>query len=361
MSSLNIILVSVLSLVISVVIGKFLYKSDLPQSLIDIPNIRKVHNRPTPLVGGITIVFTLLIMVVFLTIYDNSDVQLYIIFSLYFFFIGLFDDLFRWNYKRKLFLQVIGTISFILSISDNISTLTFSSLNSNNLFFNQILIFIWMLFLINAFNFFDGINFLAGSLAIVFFTSYSIYFSQFDSYYSISILIILMFAVVGFLVYNRAPAKMFLGDAGSMFLGFTLATYPLVFSTNPTNELDLTFFIIVLFILVSDTFFVLVNRLLKNKNPFQPDKTHLHHLLLDLDFRNRYVVLIIVASAILHSILAFNSQKLSLFFIVLIITLLNFVFIIMPRYLPNVVSKYNLWNLKHTFDKIINKYQKDQI
>jgi len=360
MSLLNILLASILSLMVSMLIGRFLYKSDLPQSLIDQPNIRKIHIRPTPLVGGITIVFTLLIMVVFLNIYDRSDVQLFIIFSLYFFFVGLFDDLFRWNYKRKLFLQVIGTVTFILSISDNISILLFSSIESNNLLFNQFLIFIWILFLINAYNFFDGINFLAGSLAVVFFSSYSLYYSQFENQYSVTILFILIFAIVGFLVYNRAPAKMFLGDAGSMFLGFALASYPLIFLEYSENKIDLTFFSIVLFILVSDTIFVLVNRLMKQKNPFHPDKTHLHHLLLDLDFRNRYVVFIIVMSAILHSVLAFINQNLSLLFIIFIIILLNFVFIIMPRYLPNIIRKYNLWNLKHIFDQMINKYQKDQ-
>ena len=158
MSFLNILIISIPALLISILIGRFLYKSDLPISLIDHPDKRKIHSRPTPLVGGITILFTMLIMIVFLNIYEQSDIQLYIIFSLYFFFIGLFDDLFRWDYKRKLFLQVIGTIAFILTISNNLSTLSFSSLSSNSLLFNQLIVFAWIIFLVNAFNFFDGIH-----------------------------------------------------------------------------------------------------------------------------------------------------------------------------------------------------------
>ena len=190
MSLLNILLISIPSFILSILIGRLLYKSDLPQSLIDLPGSRKVHKRPTPLIGGITILFTMLVMVVFFNIYENSDIQLYIIFSLYFFFVGLFDDLFRWNYKRKLFLQMVGAIAVIMSISSNISTISFSSISSNSLLLNQLIVLIWLLFLINAFNFFDGINFLAGSLAIVIFTSYSF---QFENYYSLTILIILVF------------------------------------------------------------------------------------------------------------------------------------------------------------------------
>lgn len=353
---LRLLIISILSFLISIIIGKFLYKSKLPISLIDKPEPRKIHTTPTPLVGGIAIIFSLLIVTILFNLYNDSAVQIYIIFSLYFFFVGLFDDLFQWDYKRKFLLQIVGTIAFSITIAQNIETLYFSSISSSNLVINYILIFLWILFIINAFNFFDGVNFLAGSLAIVFFSSFILYFRSAGDIFAVSILLILIFSVLGFLIYNRAPAKMFLGDAGSMFLGFTMAAFPLIFSTSNT-QVYLTYFVVVVFILISDTIFVLITRFIRNKNPFRPDKTHLHHQLLNLKFRNRYVVLIISIGALIHTILAVYSNSISLIILIILLNTINFVFIILPRFLPQAVDKYNLWGMKKRFDKTVNYFQ----
>ncbi|MCJ7801521.1 MAG: hypothetical protein MUP82_04085, partial [Candidatus Marinimicrobia bacterium] len=95
----------------------------------------------------------------------------------------------------------------------------------------------------------------------------------------------------------------------------------------------------------------------KGKSPFNPDKTHLHHQLLNLKFRNRYIVLIIIAGAILHSILAFQSQEITLTLLLALLILINTIFIIMPCFLPTLFSKYNLWGLKIIYDKIVNYLQ----
>ena len=93
------------------------------------------------------------------------------------------------------------------------------------------------------------------------------------------------------------------------------------------------------------------------KNPFNPDKTHLHHQLLNLKFRNRYIVLIIIVGAILHSILAFLSSKFELILLLTILILVNTIFIVMPRFLPVLFAKYNLWGLKNIFDNIVKYFK----
>ena len=350
--NLNIYLIALLSLLFSIGIGRFLYKSDLPSALMDMPCNRKIHTTPTPLVGGITVVFSTLIVIILFQLYINTEVGIFIVFSIYFIFVGLFDDLFKWNYMKKMLLQILGITLFIMSISSNISQLSLFSIYSHYKIINFIVVFLWILFIINAFNFFDGINFLAGSLAIIFFSSYAIYYYQLGEHLPFVLLNILIFSIIGFLVYNRAPAKMFLGDAGSMFLGFAIASFPIIFNSNNLNSFDLTFPLIVLFILISDTTFVVAHRIIKNKNPFYPDTTHLHHQLLNLKFRNRYVVIIIVVGAILHSILAFFALKIGLIWSVILIFLLNIIFVFVPRYLPALFSKYNLWGLKSIYDNI---------
>jgi len=354
---LTIIIAAILSLLFSTLIGRLLYKSDLPSSLLDIPNKRKIHTRPTPLVGGITIIFSMLLVIILLQLYTVHQTQQFIIFSLYFLFVGLFDDLFRWDYKKKLILQVIGIILFIISISSNISQLTLFSIHSDYILINHVIVFFWLLFIINAFNFFDGANFLAGSLAVVFFSSYAIYYFQAGGNLPFVLLIVLIFSIIGFLTYNRAPAKMFLGDAGSMFLGFALASFGIIFQSSTHNSLNMTFPVIVLFILISDTIFVIVNRIKKGESPFYPDKTHLHHQFLNLKYRNRYIVLIILVGAILHSILAFQAFNMGLLLLLSLLVLINIIFIVLPRFLPTLFERYNLWGLKNIYDNIIKYIQ----
>jgi UDP-GlcNAc:undecaprenyl-phosphate GlcNAc-1-phosphate transferase len=352
----QLILISIISILICVLIGRFLSKTNLPESLIDKPNTRKIHTTPTPLVGGIAIIFSLLIIIIIFNLYSDSSVQLFIIYSLYFFFVGLFDDLFQWNYKKKLILQILGTIAFTITISKNIEIIYFCTIYSTNPIVINILIFMWLIFIINAFNFFDGINFLGGSLAIVFFTSYVIFFQAAGDLIAIMLLIILIFSIIGFLFYNRTPAKMFLGDAGSMFLGFTIAAFPLIFLISDT-QFHITFFVISVFILISDTTFVIITRLVQKRNPFRPDRTHLHHQLLNLNFRNRYVVLIILTGSIMHSILAYFSNGISLEIILSLLIFINVIFILLPRYLPFLIRRYDLWGLKKIFDNTINLLQ----
>ena len=353
----NIYLVAFLSVLFSITIGRLLYKSDLPPALLDIPNKRKIHTTPIPLVGGITIIFSTLLVIILFQLYANTQIQQFIIFSLYFFFVGLFDDLFRWDYKKKLILQIFGVMIFVSSISSNISHLTFISIYSDYKILNYVIIALWILFIINAFNFFDGVNFLAGCLSILFFSSYAIYYSKIGDNLPLYVMVIIIFSIIGFLVHNRAPAKMFLGDGGSMFLGFAIAAFPIIFKSDASNSLDLAFPVIVSFILITDTTFVIINRIINGKNPFYPDKSHLHHQFLNLKFRNRYIVIIILTGALLHSILAFFTQRLDLIWFIFLLILINLIFIVMPRFLPALFKKYNLWGLKNTYDNMINFFE----
>ena len=355
---LNLFLPGFLSLFISLLIGRLLYKSNLPVAILDIPNKRKIHTNPTPLIGGITILFSSLFIMLLFNLFNDDRSNLFIIFGMFFFFIGFFDDLFDWDFKKKIILQILGVFFFLSAVDLNIEYLTFSTITSEFKLINYLILGLWMLLIINAFNFFDGINFLAGSLSIVFFVSYAIFFNITNELLPFTLMVILIFAIFGFLMYNRAPAKMFLGDAGSMFLGFTIAGFPIIFSPSTHNSLDITFPVIVSFILISDTLFVVINRIKNRKNPFYPDKTHLHHQLLNLIFRNRYVVLIILIGSILHSLLAFKSSDLNLFWLVFYLIILQIVFIILPRFLPALFAKYNLWDFKTIYDKMINNLQK---
>ena len=322
-----------LSLIISLLIGSILCKVAIPTLMIDQPNERKIHESPTPKVGGIIIFGTLLIISLSFRFFINETYNYYMTLCMAFFLIGLLDDAYDWNYQKKLKSQFIFVLIFLIIIPNDISTLMFSTISINIPWLNYILLLLWIIGIINAFNFFDGINYLAGSLAIVFFTSYSMFYFNHQSVIIIVVYLILISSILGFLFFNRSPAKMFLGDSGSMFLGFLIATLPFVLPINNNVGIDVTYPVIITSILLMETVYLIFNRIRNKRSPFNPDRTHLHHVLIKLNFRNRHVVLIIFVSTILFSILAYFSKQLLFYQIVLIEILFFGVVIVMPRLL----------------------------
>ena len=324
---------AIFSLLFSLLIGNILCKVSIPKRMYDYPNKRKVHLNPTPKVGGIIIFSSLLVSSLLFGLLVDKVYNYYITLCVAFFLCGLLDDAFDWNYKKKLLAQILLIILFLIVIPIDVSTIMFSSIAIQVPWINYLLILLWILVIINAFNFFDGINFLAGSLAIVFFTSYSLLFFNFQSVIHFEVFLILIFSISGFLFFNRAPAKMFLGDSGSMFLGFLIATLPLLFTNKEDVGIDITYPVIITSILTMETIYLIFSRIRNKKSPFTADKTHLHHQLLNLNLRNRYVVLIIVFGTILFSILAYFSRQL-LFYQIMVIELFLFsLIIVLPRFL----------------------------
>ena len=327
------IFTAIFSLIFSLLIGKILCKVSIPKRMYDYPNKRKIHHIPTPKVGGLIIFSSLIVTSFLFGLFIDNIYNYYITICIAFFLIGLLDDAFDWSYGKKLSAQTLFIIIFLTIIPVDFSKLIFSSIDIQIPWLNYLLLVLWILAIINSFNFFDGINFLAGCLAIVFFTSYSLLFFNFQTIIQLEVYLIIIFSIFGFLFFNRAPAKMFLGDSGSMFLGFLIATLPLLFTSETNPGIDVTFPVIITSILILETIYLIFSRIINRKSPFAPDKTHLHHQLLNLNLRNRYVVIIIVFSSILFSILAYFSNQL-LFYQIMLIELFLFSFIIvLPRFL----------------------------
>jgi len=321
------------SLLLSLLAGYIFCKVSVSKELYDYPSKRKIHHIPTPRTGGFIVFISLIVSSLLFGLCkdENENYNYYLILCMVFFSLGLVDDIFDWNYKKKLISQIIGVSLFLLIIPIDISKLTFSSIEIQIPWLNYLLVLLWIIAVINSFNFFDGINKLAGSLAIVFFASYGIFYYGMQSIIPLEIFLILIFSILGFLVYNKTPAKMFMGDSGSMLLGFLIATSPLSYTSTVAVGIDVTFPVMITSILIMETMYLIFSRVKHKNSPFYPDRTHLHHLLLDFNIRNRYVVLIIVFATILLSILAFFSEQL-LFYQIVAIELLFFgIIIVLPR------------------------------
>ena len=332
----EIILLALLLIIYTII---FNYKDKLSKifNLIDKPdNKRKIHLKPTPLLGGLIILIIILFNYNYFKIYLPKE-ELYVLFSLVFlyFSLSIIDDIKGLNSYFRLIFLFCGTY-FILSYSDIfvLKDLNFK-FQSLDLSLNQLSIFIstlCILLLVNALNLSDGINGLS-ILLIIFWTIYIKFFLFNDySYTGISSLIILI--IMFFNIYN---GEYFMGDYGvtvaAMSIGLmSIASYNLnLEKTNPVfvEEIFLLFFIPGL-----DMFRLFIERIMNKKDPFSADKNHLHHFLIKKFNLNKSlgIYLIISFSPIfLFNFFNFNS-------LVLIILLTLFYFLIFNTKLKDILN-----------------------
>ncbi len=166
------------------------------------------------------------------------------------------------------------------------------------------------IFVTNAFNLIDGIDGLAGSIGVLSTFTLGVCLASMGNPGAACLAFSLMGAIVGFLKFNMAPAKIFMGDTGSLLLGFTIAVLCIIFvnSYNPeaafaklvhSPKAALVIGLSILFVPVFDSFRVFITRLMKGISPFKADRTHLHHYLLDLGFTHTRTVTILITANIL--------------------------------------------------------------
>ena len=268
-------------------------------NLIDYPDKRKVHSVPLPRSGGIAIFIAYITpIIIFLYLFSNSidpKIIIFLIGNLLFFLIGLIDDFLNISPYIKLFLQILITsILFVLGI--RIIGIDFSEYISLDitLFFPKALSFfftvIWVVGVTNSINWIDGIDGLASGFSLIVSIGLIIINLMLGQVELAILSASLAGANIGFLKYNFNPAKILMGDSGSYFIGFALAI--LALNISPENSPDLFSFkkVILLCVPLFDMFFVIGTRLIKGRNPFQADQSHLHHRLMLINQNQKQIV-----------------------------------------------------------------------
>ena len=228
-----------------------------------------------PQIGGL--VFGILILF-FCWFFDLAP-HWYIICGLITIALGSIDDIHKLTWKIKLTIQLI-LIFYLLSIFlDQFDTIKFYTIEfSISKISLSILSVIWFVGIYNAINLLDGLDGLAGGfmfmICSVLALSHLGNFSELNGIFSILIL--------SFLIFNQRPAKLFMGDAGSLFLGYHIAVLPLInVGKSEMNILDMTPFVIAASYLIADTTRVFITRIADKKSPMTADTIHFHHLILN--------------------------------------------------------------------------------
>ena len=283
----------------------FLYRFSFFVKLIDFPNSRKIHHKPIPLIGGLLIAFSLLSYIFFF----NQNIFYNIVFypSLIIVIIGLIDDFLNINYIYRFLVQffvssiIIFSGFYIKGIGD------YGYFNADNLYIiGIILTYLSILAITNAINFSDGIDGLSSSLIFNSIITLFVFTFISGTYHTDFFLII--FAIILFIfiffnlgIFNRY--KIFLGDSGSTLIGFLFGWILIYYASPVNNFIHPVLAIWCITLPLYDLSNVIINRISNNKNPFKPDMSHMHHLLLKLlKSQTKTLFLLICFSLMLNSI-----------------------------------------------------------
>ena len=282
-------------------------------SIFDMPGERKIHTHPVLTLGGLSFIFTFYIMIIGgLIIYPQFAGQILlhnltalIVSQILIVGLGIYDDLRGLSAGIKFTIQLGASVILIyfLGFSINIITNPFGGEIHLGIFSVPITI-LWLVGITNAINLLDGLDGLAAGIVLIsslFLSFVSLYLGQ----NGVALLfIILASSLLAFLKFNFYKARIFMGDTGSMFLGFTIAVLSLLISMKTTVSLSLMVPIISLGIPIMDTSVSFFRRLLKKDNPFRGDKLHIHHILLQSGLSHHHVVILVWVITLLFNIIA---------------------------------------------------------
>ena len=276
---------------------RFAYSHNI---MMDAPNERKVHKKPIPRIGGIGIALAVLIAII-VGVAAEQDIlggkllhtTGIILGGLFIVLLGVLDDIEGLNARWKFSGQIIAA-SILIVFGIRIRTIHILFWNVTNLPLS-VSIFItvfWVLTVTNALNLVDGIDGLAGGIALIA-SGILCCLAIINGQVSAAIVTIsLVGACSGFLRYNYPPASVFMGDCGSMFLGFMLAAASIQFRYK-TSVASILIPITVLAVPLADTFLAIVRRIWNGRSPFHADKEHIHHRLLEIGLSQRHSLIVL--------------------------------------------------------------------
>lgn len=288
--------------------------------LMDEPGDRHSHTVSTPSLGGIGIFAGMIFSIVLWTPFNIfGDLQYILCAFIIIFLIGVKDDILPMSPRNKLIGEFLAAA--ILVFKSNVKITSFYGLFGVGDLPEYVAIplsIFTILVIINAFNLIDGINGLSGSIGVLIsITLGSWFFSTF--HYDLAVVAFsLAGALVAFLKYNYSPAKIFMGDTGSLLVGLVCSILAIKFiEFHRDLPLDSPFYmksvpavaIGVLILPLYDTARVFITRALKGRSPFYPDRTHIHHLLIDMGLSHMQGTFVLVFVNFLFIVMVFSLQN----------------------------------------------------
>jgi len=304
------------------------------KNLMAVPENRSMHTQKTPNLGGvgIFIAFSLSIMILGgLKGFEQFQVgQLLLLLAAVtiMFFLGVKDDLIGLSPKKKFIGQAMASVLVILFTDLRINSLEgLFGIWELPYIISVILSLLVFVFIINAFNLIDGIDGLAGTIAIIASTVFGFFFMFHGNHILMLESFILVGALLAFLRFNFSEKnKLFMGDSGSLFIGFLLTYQSISFLGMNTTEIiwfnlpnKPVLILAILSLPILDTLRVFIIRIRQRRSPFSADRNHIHHRLIDLGLSHKQGTLLLALANVFVIVVAFLIRNFNLniqFFII---------------------------------------------
>ena len=314
---------SISALFLSLLLTPVIKKVAFIVGAVDAPNARKVHTKTMPRLGGVAIFLSFLIAyalaIVVGGVKPTPFINAYLLGSLVIVFTGIIDDIRELSAKEKLLGQLIaGIIVVVYGFRVDFLHLPFAENVWHVGWLSIPITILWIVGVTNAVNLIDGLDGLAAGVSGIACISLLLVSLSMGNMSIALLLVIMIGSIAGFLFYNFHPAKIFMGDSGSMFLGFSLSVFSLL-ELKQVTLLSFVIPILVLAIPLSDTFYAILRRILNRQPISKPDKNHLHHTLLHLGFSHRKTVLLIYGISLGFGLTAVLLTKLAAWLAIIII------------------------------------------
>jgi len=311
-------------------------------SIVDFPGARRMHEKPTSHIGGVAILLSMICITIPVLFLSNiigdafRDILPMLIVLLsaagFIFFVGLIDDIRTKGIRArtKFLAQMIAAI-VVCAVGIRIESVTVADwLTLDFGWFSWPLTLLWIVGITNAVNLSDGLDGLAAGISAVACGVIAVFAVYSGNVVMAVLMLALLGSLTGFLFFNFNPAKIFMGDCGSMFLGFTIASSSVLCSTKSPVLVGLALPVLALGIPIFDTFFSMLRRFLERRSMFAPDRRHFHHRLVDLGLKQRHVVItmyavtLLVAGLGMFMMVTRNINSLIVFLCILLLLLLVF-------------------------------------
>ncbi|MEG2457340.1 MAG: MraY family glycosyltransferase [Bacilli bacterium] len=269
---------------------------------LDVPDERKIHKTPIPTLGGIGIFLSFLLG--FMLFCPRNDLMFSILIASFLvLLLGIIDDIHPVPAKIKFLIHILisGIVVFYGGLE--LDYITIFGMYINFGFFAPFISMLIIVSIINAMNLIDGLDGLCAGISSIYFFTIAVIAIVLNRLGGLDIILslIMLGSTWGFLMYNFPPAKVFMGDTGSTFLGLMISVITLLgFKTVTLTSLVIP--LLVLAIPILDTLFAIIRRKLKGESIGKPDKEHIHHQILKKTSSKRKTLLIIYAVDIIFSI-----------------------------------------------------------
>jgi len=331
--------------------------------LVDKPNgeERRLHTKPIPRIGGI-LVFLVIIVTTLLFYHDVASIKYFIAGAIIIFLLGLVDDIRNVKWNIKFLFQTFGSFLLLFSFyTNNYTVIKFLDLTIPP-GLDYLIMFFLIVGLLNSFNLLDGMDGLVSGYSLIIALMCLILSYKAKDSFTPFLASTIIGTTLGFLIFNRNPAKIFLGDSGSLTLGYFITFLVILISAEirpadsdyfQINEktIDLSFIIISLALPMIDTLRVLFIRIYNKNHPFLADKNHLHHLLYSKNISHKRVVFVIhlisIGSALIAiSYFIFPSKVLTTIVFIIFSIILFFINNILDAITSNELFKRFLVKIK---------------